>query len=162
VTTRISCSGVLVFGTASHALRSNRFDMLQRSVSTRSRVTGGARPAILCLILALVLTSMLALYALPAASATSASPAAHRADTLTVNVEAGRPLITDLPSRYRGQPIRAYRIARAPALASVAGQSLLWITASEDVGQHDIALLAQTSGPSADAVWVRVNVQPDE
>ena len=79
-------------------------------------------------------------------------------DTMTVEVNAGQPLITDLPSRYGGRPIRAYRIARAPALASVAGESLLWITRPGDVGQHDIALVAQTVDAPADTVWVRVNV----
>lgn len=159
----------LLSGTVSHALRSNRFDMLQRSVSQRypvtngvvtsGVVTGGVRRAIFCLGLALLLTFTLALYPPPDASAVSTASASHPADTLSVDVEAGRPLITDLPSRYRGQPIRAYRIARAPALASVAGQSLLWITRSEDVGQHEIALLAQTSRAPADTVWVRVNVK---
>ncbi len=81
---------------------------------------------------------------------------------MTVEVEAGQPLITDLPSRYGGRPIRAYRIARAPALASVAGESLLWVTRSDDEGQHHIALLAQTVDAPADTVWVRVNVNPAE
>ena len=94
----------------------------------------------------------------------AASPPASisHADTMTVQVEAGQPLITDLPSRYGGRPIRAYRIARAPALASVAGESLLWVTRPGDKGQHDIALLAQTVNAPADTVWVRVNVTPPE
>lgn len=89
-------------------------------------------------------------------------PAMSPADTMTVEVEAGQPLITDLPSRYGGRPIRAYRIARAPALASVAGESLLWVTRPGDEGQHDIALLAQTVDAPADTVWVRVNVSAAE
>jgi hypothetical protein len=89
-------------------------------------------------------------------------PATLSADTMTVEVEAGQPLIMDLPSRYGGRPIQAYRIARAPALASVAGESLLWITRRGDEGQHDIALLAQTADAPADTVWVQVNVSSTE
>ena len=98
----------------------------------------------------------------PSPDATTPVRPAVPADTMTVEVEAGQPLITDLPSRYGGRPIRAYRIARAPALASVAGESLLWITHPGDVGQHDIALLAQTVDAPPDTVWVRVNVNPAE
>ena len=124
------------------------------------------RPALLVAALNAVLLFGLAFQNPPDATSPTdptALPAGiSRADTMTVQVEAGQPLITDLPSRYGGRPIRAYRIARAPALASVAGESLLWVTRSGDEGQHDIALLAQTVNAPADTVWVRVNVTPPE
>lgn len=80
-------------------------------------------------------------------------------DTLAESVQAGEALIVVLPETVGERPAEEYRIHQAPALASVAGRSLLWVTRAGDTGSHQIILSARMQGGDVDTLWVNVDVQ---
>jgi hypothetical protein len=102
--------------------------------------------------------------AAPAVAApATARPAERRAqamqDTLTVRVDAGEPLIASLPPTVGGEPVDRYRLLQAPALASVAGRSLLWVTRAQDAGTHHLPIAAHGTSTPPDTLHVEVVVE---
>ncbi|HHP7238258.1 hypothetical protein [Longibacter sp.] len=80
-------------------------------------------------------------------------------DTLRQTVQAGKSLILTLPERINDRPVSRYYLIRGPALSSVAGRSLLWVTRPEDTGLHRIDLIAEADGSPIDTVRVKVSVK---
>lgn len=97
------------------------------------------------------------------AAPTISRPARHQAqsvgDTLTVRVDAGEPLIASLPPTVGGEPVERYRLLRAPALASVAGRSLLWVTRPDDAGTQHLRIAAHGTSTPPDTLHIEVVVE---
>ncbi|NBC86662.1 MAG: hypothetical protein GVY25_10775 [Bacteroidetes bacterium] len=80
-------------------------------------------------------------------------------DTLRQTVQAGESLILTLPGQVNGRPVSRYELIRGPALSSVAGRSLLWVTRRGDTGRHQIDLVAEADGSPVDTVRVEISVE---
>jgi len=55
--------------------------------------------------------------------------------------------------------VSRYELIRGPALSSVAGRSLLWVTRPDDTGRHQIDLVAEADGYPVDTVRVEISVE---
>jgi len=80
-------------------------------------------------------------------------------DTLRQTVQAGESLILTLPEQVNDRLVSRYELIRGPALSSVAGRSLLWVTRPDDTGRHQIDLVAEADGSPVDTVRVEVSVE---
>lgn len=80
-------------------------------------------------------------------------------DTLRPSVEAGNPLILNLPTELESRTVDRYALIRGPALSGVAGYSFTWITRSVEPGTYDVLLRANHPDASPDTLVLHVEVQ---
>ncbi len=86
------------------------------------------------------------------------TPVGPPVDTLRPSVEAGEPLILDLPAELDASPVSQYSLIQGPSLSGVAGHSFTWVTHSVEPDTYEVTLQANRPDASPDTLWLHVEV----
>ncbi|MDX1440397.1 MAG: hypothetical protein R3284_10895 [Rubricoccaceae bacterium] len=79
-------------------------------------------------------------------------------DTLFQTVQAGEPLIVQLPEAFQGQPVE-YRVIQAPALSWLVDRSFYWRTLPSERGTLPVLIERTVRGLPSDTLVLMVEIR---